>query len=378
MPELNVDVLDSIITYLTPADMAATSSVCRSWVGLSQRWLYRRILFDDDFHDWERMVKLADTLNKCHHLHHHIRVLNISFRGHIVDSHVHYQWLRLLPSPSLIHTMIIADRCNDGLAHLQFISALFGCPALPTIKHLALDGVQTSPISRLMILPLLESLQLGPWLNKRGHVSHIPLSLERLSVNVYTYETDIRSIVRSLRYSLTAFHLDMDHWEQRNAEPGDIPAKLTRDLSSLTPLKHLTISHTKLQSSSATPFMDDVKEHLPQLETLYCCSGTSTGRLFERIPGTLHSLRIETTLPFIREISRLCARKQEGAVSLQLLELGSFHEDDICRQLRQDSPLELVNRCAAVGITLGRLEVEYWYASEVLDCYSACYATRNR
>lgn len=357
--------------------MAAASSVCRSWVPLSQRWLYRRIAFDDDSHDWDRMIKLATTLNDCSHLHHHIRIVAVSYRGHIADSHTHYQWLRHLPSPSLIHTMIIADSCNEGLSHLQFISALFGCPALPTIKHLAIDGIQTSPVSRLMTLPHLESLQLGPWLSKRGFVSQLP-PLKRLSVNVYTYESDIRSILRSVRHSLIMIDIDMDHWEQRNAEPGDIPAKLTRDLSSLTRLKHLTISHTKLQSSSATPFMDDVIEHLPELETLYCCSGVFTDRLLERIPGTLHTLRLETTQQFTREITRLCERKHKGISCLRLLELGSFHEDDICHQLRQDSSSELVSQCAAVGVTLGRLEVEYWYASEVLDCYSACYTTRGR
>lgn len=294
-----------------------------------------------------------------------------------MDSHIHYQWLRLLPSPSLIHTMVIRDCCEHGSAHLKFLSALFGCPALPTIKHLAIDGTSASPINRLMALSDLESLQIGAFISTRGYVSRLSPSLRRLSANVDTYDPDIRSVVQSLRHSLTMFNLNVFLWEQGDAEFIDAAAKLTRDLSSMIQLKHLTISHLQFSTSCTTPFLDDVIEHLPVLETMYASSGTFTGRLLGRVPCTLHTLRLETILPLTEEIMRLCARKQEGTSRLQLLELGSLRDDRLCRPLLPDASSELIGLCAAVGIALGRLDLGYWFHDE-LDGHSEYHTTWDK
>lgn len=107
--------------------------------------------------------------------------------------------------------------------------------------------------------------------------------------------------------------------------------------------------------------MDEVIKHLPELETLYCCHGTFTGLLFSRIPGTLHTLQLETMDPLVQEIKGVCARKRAGISGLQLLELG-YHETwnrGYYDQRRSAPSPELISDCEAVGIVIGLLGSRY-------------------
>lgn len=218
-------------------------------------------------------------------------------------------------------------------------------------------------VGALMTLGKLESLQIGtvPFRLRENALQLAPIS--RLSITALIYTADIFAIMRHLRGTLVHCDVKITLWKKRRRNNPKPESQLALDLSLLTRLRHLSISHERNnpQSSPATPFMDEVIKHLPELETIYCCHGTFTGRLFSRLPGTVHTLQLETMDPLVQEIKDVCARKRAGISCLRLLELG-YHQTwgrGYYDQRRPAPSPELINHCEAVGIVIDFLESRY-------------------
>lgn len=246
------------------------------------------------------------------------------------------------------------------------------CPALPGVRHLVTEGVfqfektghglefrASHPgftVESFAYLPLLESLRIDDYsIPLLGATSGF-VPLKRLNVHVQTYDKNLRAVVQQHRDTLEYLALSIDSyaWEGWSRSVTDI---LSDDLSTFTQLRHLFMFSAQFNHhhGPSRPFMDEVIQHLPELETLYCGSISFSGVLLERIPSTMHTLRLETTKFYTEEIMGTCTRKQRGNSHLRLLELGDSEFPTAPRH-----SVTLVDRCAEAGITLRLLRVNDW------------------
>lgn len=375
MATLNEDVLDTIFSHLNHKDLASTALACRLWVFLSQRRLYYRVHFTDDGgyrrHNSlrrSRMVKLASTLGECDNIRHLIRSLRVEFWGTIPDVQPLYEWIRLLP-PKRIHSMAIMGRSKEFFRS-WFASTVLACPALPDVRHLVTEGVfqfvktghgleasrQGFTMESFAHLPCLESLRIDDYsFPLLGPTSQFT-PLKCFNAHVHTYDKSVRAVVQQHRSSLKYLALSIDNygWEGWNRSIADI---MGEDLSTFSRLRHLFMFSALFghHRGPSRPFMDEVIEHLPELETLFCGSMSFSGNLLGRVPRTLHTLRLETTAFYSEEIMGACARKQEDGSSLRLLELG---DPEFPKQPKHSD--KLIAHCAGAGITLRLLHVNDW------------------
>lgn len=309
------------------------------------------------------MMKLASTLDESDR----IRRLIRSLRVEIWDPDPRlYQWMHRLP-PDTLHTLVVKDFCS-GAVHAEAIKAVVASPSLCSVRSLSVngglfycakraqngdEGCSAACVNDFMRLPNLVSLQIGAQCIPIRTAFSVVAPLKRLSVSLQAYTSGFRPVMHHLRRSLLQFDLNISHWNTVTAQ------MLAEDLAALTNLHHLSIfQHTQrhIRSRLKVPFMDGVIKKLPQLESLYCSVGSFGDSLFEHIPSSLHSLRLETEQPCDEGISRICERKRAGCLQLRLLKLGSLYP----RHPRPDTPVNLINQCKSVDISLELLELEFW------------------
>lgn len=358
---LNVDVIDDIISYLAPPDLASAALVCHLWKRISERLLYSHIQFSD------RTVKLASTLRESDHIRRLIRRLDVYTYGKTYSAD-HYEWMLLLPQ-NTIHTMTISNGAWLSGAQPHFMAAAKGCPALRTVRHLyvtvgffissrTLQGdmvQQGAKVEDIMQLPNLESLSIKLPNNYIGtSVSGFSL-LKRLSIHIKEYTPQMRATMQHLRPSLIRLDIQIGRWDD------DVAKMLGADLATFTQLQHLSIIRAARRNDLTeinVPFMDDVITQLTHLETLSCAFDLCTGELISRIPLTLWSLAIESAELYAEEISDACVRKEAGGSSLRLFKVGNPNR--ALMPWRPDLPINVVDQCRAAGIVLQDLEYEYW------------------
>lgn len=218
-PALNEDVLHYVFSYLRVCDLASTALTCRRWTGPSNRWLYYTVSISDQDSESQMKIRiLASTLRDCERFRRLIRTLRVVYEGHDPSVQQFYQWLLLL-LPHHIHTMAITvgpkgiTGGSEGDEHQGFISAVSRCPALPTIRHLAINGARASSMGGvLMTLGKLESLQIGHVLFRLRENALQLAPISRLSIAAYVYTADIFAIMRHLCGTLVHCDLRITLW----------------------------------------------------------------------------------------------------------------------------------------------------------------------
>jgi hypothetical protein len=350
--ECNEDVLLEILAGLSPQNLAACASLCRSWLPAARTMLYRHIEFNS-------VLPSAYSLEYTLRTHPHLRNLI----RHLVISHPHdtndylLGWIALLPENSLLSIRLdrMPQERESPFAVLEY-------PAVRTVRQVVITQHTSyllhkpERLSTILSYSCLTSLTLAIPKSLPLTLSR-SLQLSRLSIGLF-YEESPEMLVRLLRTIETPLErLDVVMRLFTEAGTG-------RLVDGLQPhLPHLKRFGIRAADPSQTvPAMDVLICSLPSLRVLACGRNIYTATLFKHLPSSLHTLMLESrdndAFPvdaMCREVTRLC--REHGA--LRRLTIGRQPSFPAARYFQ-----ELRSICMAHGVSfrISKLTVEDYFA----------------
>ncbi|KAF8589712.1 hypothetical protein K439DRAFT_1612514 [Ramaria rubella] len=277
--QCNEDVLSYIFSLASKADVARSARVCKQWLPVTRRALYRDLTFDAKK---PSAHLLSTTLHHSSFLRSHIRRLKIL---HEPASILIYEWFRDLPPNGLRHLEVF-----QGARDTEFARLILRSPVTRSIRSLILRGwfFDREPMALGICLgiPDLEALSLKfPNPSVTLDLTCVPpVRLKRLSISTYSFSPEILALLAIVGPTLEQFDFNSVSWDY------SIPELAAALVLHAPQVRHLSIQGVFTQH---TPFLDDLVPSLPFLSYLYCGYGTYSPAIFSRIPQGLQSLRLQ-------------------------------------------------------------------------------------
>ncbi|EMD39569.1 hypothetical protein CERSUDRAFT_71465 [Gelatoporia subvermispora B] len=279
---LNVDVLHCIFLELAPQDLYTVALVSRQWARVAQSPLYSSISLIT-YHD--NAPLLARTMTTCPHLRPLVHSLAVTFGINAGDTAL-LEWLHLLPDNTIRIFRVSQLERND-----DFASFILRSPFFRSVRLFHTRGffVYTEKhLGNCFFLRSVKALHLSiPDSVNDFQVPSVPPTLTCLSITFYNYRPFMSQLVAAIGRQLE--HLDLDTGNSV-PEGHHIDELLSALGNHAHGLRSLTIRGLALPEE---PYLNSIGRIVPSLEYLHLGILTFGPTLFDHLPPTLRTLRLE-------------------------------------------------------------------------------------